>query len=207
MKPLQDYVDELRQDRAFEAELRGRTLRLHATWGLFSPREVDEGSRLLLKHIEVAPDADCLDLGCGYGPIGLTLAALAPQGRTLMVDKDFVAVEYAQGNAQRNGLGNCEAKLSNGFDQVGERRFDVIASNIPAKVGRELLYILLYDAWMHLKPGGSLYVVTVTGLREFFAKAMREVFGNYDKVKQGRQYTVACAVRDPSMRSPGTARS
>ena len=203
MLPLQDYVAELRQDRIFEEELRGRTLRLHTTWGLFSPREVDEGSQLLLKHIEVAPDADCLDLGCGYGPIGLTLAALAPQGRTLMVDKDFVAVDYARGNAERNALTNCEARLSNGFDQVGERRFDLVASNIPAKVGRELLYILLYDAWMHLNPGGSLYVVTVTGLREFFAKAMREVFGNYDKVKQGRQYTVACAMRDPSTQRPG----
>lgn len=203
MLPLSEYVAELRRDREFEANLRGHTLRLHATWGLFSPREVDEGSQLLLKHIEVEADANCLDLGCGYGPIGLTLAALAPQGRTLLVDKDFVAVEYARRNAERNALSNCEAQLSNGFDRVDDRRFDLIASNIPAKVGREMLYILLYDAWKHLEPGGRLYVVTVTGLREFFAKAMREVFGNYDKVKQGRQYTVACAVRDAAMPHPG----
>lgn len=202
MQPLEEYVADLRRDRVFDAELRGQLLHLHATWGLFSPREVDEGSRLLLRHVEVAPDADCLDLGCGYGPIGLTLAALAPGGRTLMVDKDFVAVDYARANAERNGLGNCEAKASNGFDQVGDRRFDLIASNIPAKVGRELLYILLYDAWMHLKPRGRLYVVTVSGLREFFARAMREVFGNYDKVKQGRQYTVACAERELSASRP-----
>lgn len=202
MQPLEEYVADLRRDRVFDVELCGRVLHLHATWGLFSPREVDEGSRLLLRHIEVARDAECLDLGCGYGPIGLSLAALAPEGRTLMVDKDFVAVEYARANAERNGLGNCEAMLSNGFDQVGDRRFDLIVSNIPAKVGRELLYVLLYDAWMHLEPGGSLCVVTVTGLREFFAKAMRAVFGNYDKVKQARQYTVARAERNPAASRP-----
>lgn len=202
MQPLEEYIAGLRRDRVFDVKLRGCVLRLHSTWGLFSPREVDEGSRLLLRHVEVTPEADCLDLGCGYGAIGLTLAALAPRGRTLMVDKDYVAIDYARANAERNALANCEALLSNGFDQLGDRRFNLIASNVPAKVGRELLYILLYDAWMHLKPGGSLYVVTVTGLREFFAKAMREVFDNYDKVKQGKQYTVARAERDPSALRP-----
>ncbi|MEJ2059396.1 MAG: methyltransferase [Gammaproteobacteria bacterium] len=203
MRPLAEYVSKLKRDIVFEATLNGRAFRFRSTWGLFSPREIDEGSRLLLRHIEVAPDADCLDLGCGYGPIGLTLASMAPQGRTLLADKDFVAVEYARRNIEANRLENCEAQLSNGFAQLGERRFDLVASNIPAKVGRELLYILLYDAWHHLNPGGRFYVVTITGLREFFARAMREVFGNYDKVKQGRQYTVACAVRDPRAEKPG----
>ncbi len=195
MRPLAEYITGLREDLVFETELRGKRLSFQSTWGLFSPREVDAGSRLLLQHIEVADDASCLDLGCGYGPIGLTLAALAPQGRTLLVDKDFVAVQYARANALRNGLDHCEVKLSNGFNQIDNRQFDLIASNVPAKVGRELLYILLYDAHQHLQSEGRFYVVTITGLREFFARAMREVFGNYDKIKQGRQYTVACAVR------------
>ena len=65
--------------------------------------------RLLLEHLAVAPAADCLDLGCGYGTIGLALAALAPQGQTLLVDKDFVAVDYVERNARRNGLGHARA--------------------------------------------------------------------------------------------------
>jgi 16S rRNA (guanine1207-N2)-methyltransferase len=186
----------LRAPIRFEAELAGRPLRFESTWGLFSPREIDAGTALLLRHVEVPEHADCLDLGCGYGPIGCTLAALAPKGRTLMVDKDFVAVELARRNAQLNGLANAEAALSNGFEHIDPaRRFDLIASNIPAKVGKELLTLLLYDARARLNPGGRLYVVTVNGLREFMQRYLRDVFGNYDKLKQGAHYTVAMAER------------
>jgi 16S rRNA (guanine1207-N2)-methyltransferase len=192
-----DQLDRLRADIDFSVELRGRALHLYSTWGLFSPREIDEGTRLLLDHIEVAPGDDCLDLGCGYGPIGLTLAALAPAGRTLMVDKDFIAVDYANRNAARNGLSNARAQLSNGFAQVDPAlRFDLIASNIPAKVGRELLAIMLQDAHARLRPGGRLYVVTINGLRQYMKRNLGEVFGNYDKLKQGPHYTVALAVRE-----------
>lgn len=188
-------VERLRDDIEFEAQLLGHALRFRTTWGLFSPREVDEGTRLLLRHIEVEPDSKCLDLGCGYGAIGLALAAAAPRGRTWLVDKDFVAVDYARRNARENGLRNARAALSNGFSKVEETGFDVIAANLPAKTGKELLYLLLHDAHAHLAPGGSLWVVTISGLRRFVARAMDDVFGNHDKVKQGRAYTVTRARR------------
>lgn len=194
---LTDYIKTLRKDIVFDATLRGLPFTFHSTWGVFSPRDIDEGSRLLLDHLEVSPANDCFDLGCGYGPIGLTLARLAPQGQTVLVDKDFVAVEYARKNAELNQVSNATAMLSNGFDQVGDHRFDLITSNIPAKVGKELLYILLYDAYLHLNPGGRLYVVTITGLRRFIQRAFDEVFGNYEKVKQGKTYTVAMAQKAP----------
>jgi 16S rRNA G1207 methylase RsmC len=191
-----EQVDRLREPIRFAAELGGRQLNLETTWGLFSPREIDEGTRLLLDYLTVAPSADCLDLGCGYGALGLALAVLAPRGQTLMVDKDFVAVDCAAGNARRNGLGNAAALLSNGFDQVpAGQHFDCIASNIPAKVGKELLSILLHDARARLNPGGRLYVVTINGLREFMKRNLTEVFGNYDKLKQGAHYTVGMAER------------
>ncbi len=187
-------LSDLRRPIRFEAELAGHRLRLESTWGLFSPREVDEGTRLLLDHVEVAADADCLDLGCGYGPIGLSLATRAPRGRTLMVDKDFVAIDYANRNAALNQLDNASALLSNGFDQIDPAlRFDLIASNIPAKVGKELLALLLHDAHARLRPGGRLYLVTINGLRQFMKRNLTEVFGNYDKLKQGAHYTVAMA--------------
>ncbi|MBK5930096.1 class I SAM-dependent methyltransferase [Halochromatium salexigens] len=191
-----DQLAALRAPIQFETDLRGQRLRFESTWGLFSPREIDEGTRLLLQHVQVAPQADCLDLGCGYGPIGLTLAALAPQGQTLMVDKDFVAVDFAQHNAALNGLNNARGLLSNGFEQIPpEARFDLIASNVPAKVGKELLALLLHDAHARLRPGGQLYLVTISGLRAFFKRNLQEVFGNYDKLKQGAHYTVALAQR------------
>ncbi|MDZ7751773.1 MAG: methyltransferase [Gammaproteobacteria bacterium] len=190
-----DPVAHLRADIVFEARLKGRPLTFRSTWGLFSPREVDEGSRLLLDHLEVEDHHDCLDVGCGYGPLGITLAALAPRGRTLLVDKDFVAVDYARRNIHGNGLANAEAVLSNGFGAVGDRCFDVVVSNLPAKVGKELLSILLHDARRHLRPGGRLCVVTVSGLRRFIERNLKDVFGNYDKRKQGAHYTVALATK------------
>ncbi|MBW2280699.1 MAG: methyltransferase [Deltaproteobacteria bacterium] len=189
-------VEKLREDVIVETELRGHPFRLRSTWGLFSPRDVDEGSRLLLRYVRVEPDDDCLDLGCGYGAIGLTLARCAPQGRTRLVDKDFVAVDYARRNARENGVKNAVAKLSNGFSGVEDLQFDLVAANLPAKTGKELLYLLLHDAHAHLSPGGALWVVTISGLRRFIERGMREVFGNYEKVKQGRTHTVACAVRE-----------
>ncbi|RMG31629.1 MAG: methyltransferase domain-containing protein [Gammaproteobacteria bacterium] len=189
-----EYLRRIRRDIRFDATLHGVALSFVTTWGLFSPRAIDEGTELLLRHIEVDAGDDCFDLGCGYGPIGLTLAALAPRGRTLMVDRDFVAVEYAARNAERNGIRNARAQLSNGFQHVDPAlRFDLVATNAPAKVGRELLMILLDDAWQRLRPGGRIWIVSITGLRRLFARELEASFGNYTKVKQGRRYTVAMA--------------
>jgi 16S rRNA (guanine1207-N2)-methyltransferase len=187
----QDYNRKIRQDLLVEY----RGLRFHTTWGLFSPRAIDDGSRLLLDHLELAPDDTCLDLGCGYGVLGLCMAKLAPQGHILMIDKDFVAVDYAEKNRLLNGIKNANCQLSNGFDQIPAQQFDVIVSNIPAKVGKEMLYIYLFDALRYLKPGGSFYIVTITGLRLFFKRGFSEVFGHYEKIKQGKTYTVARGIK------------
>ena len=191
-----DNIEKLREDIVFRDTLREQALTFHSTWGLFSPREIDEGSRLLLNRVEVNPADDCLDLGCGYGAIGLTLARLAPQGHTTLVDKDFVAIQYCHKNIELNRIGNAEALLSNGFDAIRGRTFDVIASNIPAKVGNELMSLFFYDAYRQLEPGGRLYVVTINGLRDYIKRVFRERFGNYAKLKQGRNYTVAQATKN-----------
>ena len=187
-------IPELKADLVFYATLRDQRLVFHSTWGLFSPKQIDEGTRLLLDHIEIAPDASVLDLGCGYGPIGLTLAKLAPKGQVHLVDKDFVAIEYATKNATLNHLKNTQAYRSNGFGQVPEhQKFDLIVSNVPAKIGTELLSIFLHDARAHLNPGGSLYIVTISGLKDYMKRHLGEVFGNYDKLKQSKTYTAAVA--------------
>lgn len=191
-----DSIEKLRQDIVFQTTLCGQALTFHTTWGLFSPREIDEGTHMLLDRIDVNPADNCLDLGCGYGPIGLTLAKLTPQGHTTMVDKDFVAIEYARKNIVSNHVDNAEALLSNGFDAIRDREFDVVISNIPAKVGNELMTLFFYDAYRQLRPGGKLYVVTINGLRNYIKRVFKEQFGNYDKLKQGRNYTVALAVKN-----------
>ena len=189
-------IEKIREDVVFQQYLREMDFVFHSTWGLFSPREIDAGSRLLIRYMQINEADIGLDLGCGYGPIGLTMAKLASQGKVYMVDRDFVAVEYAKKNVELNGLANCEAFLSNGFSHIpDDLKFDVIASNLPAHVGKELLYLLLSDAKKHLNRHGRLYVVTIAGIRAFIKRNFMEVFGNYKKVKQGKSYTVALAIK------------
>ncbi len=189
-------IAKFKQDIVFDVTLRGRQFSFHTTWGLFSPRKIDDGTYRLIEKVQIKPDDVTLDIGCGFGAIGLAIAANSPQGKVHMVDKDFVAVKFANKNAKINGIGNCEAYLSNGFSNVKEMQFDHVVSNLPANVGKEMLSILLYDARSRLKPGGRITVVTVAGLRKFIRRNFEEVFGNFDKLKQGKTYAVATAVKE-----------
>jgi len=186
-------INKIRQDLVFNETLNGYPFTFHTTWGLFSPRNIDEGTLLLLKYLQVGEDNDCLDLGCGYGPLGLSLAKRAPNGTTTMVDRDFKAIEYSQQNAELNKISNVDILLSNGFDQIPKRKFDVIVSNIPAKVGNELMTLFFYDAMQRLNKDGRIYVVTINGLRGYIKRVFNELFGNYKKLKQGKNYTVSMA--------------
>ncbi|MFA7522903.1 MAG: methyltransferase [Halothiobacillaceae bacterium] len=187
----------LRRDQVIQCQLLGQPLTLHSTWGLFSPREIDAGTKLLLEHTPIPPAGSTIvDLGCGYGPIGAAMAKACPNSQVILLDKDFVAIEYAQGNLKRNRLENAEARLSNGLSAIHGMRFDRLYSNVPAKVGKEMWQIMLFDTWQGLHRGGEVWFVSINGLREYFKRTMKERFGNYEKVKQGKSYTVHRAVKE-----------
>ncbi len=195
-KKLMNKIAKLKQDIQFQAELKGHALTFNSTWGLFSPREIDSGTNLFLKFLDIKEGEIVLDIGCGYGPIGLAIAACAPLGEVHMVDKDFVAVDYANKNAQQNHLSHAKAYLSNGLSAVPKNiQFTTAVSNIPAKVGKEMLSILLHDVHQQLSPGGQFVVVTINGLRQYMKRNFMEVFGNYEKVKQGKDYTISRCIK------------
>ena len=188
-------VDVPSREIAFRADLRGASVTFSTTWGLFSPKGIDSGTQLLIEHLDIQAGDICLDLGCGYGAIGITLAKCEQTSTVYMVDKDFVAVDYARKNVEQNRLKNCYVLLSNGFSHLPDIRFDLIVSNLPANVGKELLQIFLADAKHYLKPNGRLYIVTISGIRAFIKRNFMTVFGNYRKVKQRGTHTVAMATR------------
>ena len=192
-------LDALRRGLTLDADLPGARLRLHTTWGLFSPRAIDAGTRLLLEALEregIGPGEAAIDVGCGYGPIGLALAKASPDSRVHLVDRDFVAVDYARANAARNGLDNARAYLSDGFSAVpADERFDLVVSNLPAKVGNELYRLLFADAHARMRPGARIVVVTIPGLKDFVKREFTATFGKFDKLRQGKSYTVSAAVR------------
>jgi 16S rRNA (guanine1207-N2)-methyltransferase len=189
-------IAELRKEINFSDTLKGQHLSFHTTWGLFSPRGIDQGTRMLLDYLDVRQDDRAIDLGCGYGPLGLTIARLAPQGECLLVDKDFIAVEYAIKNAALNNIGNVSVQLSDGLKHINRQSFTLAVTNLPAKTSNEHYYLFFQDIYEHLEPGGRFYVVVISGLRNFIKRAFTEVFGNHKKLKQGKSYTVAMAVKE-----------
>ena len=196
LQELQERAKYWRQDINFRQDVLGKPLDFATTWGIFSPEKLDDGSLMLLDHVDFQTADNSIDLGCGYGVLGMTAARECPDGQHLLIDKDFVAVEYARLNCQKNGLTNTHVQLSNGFNDVDkDKRFSLVMSNLPAKVGKEQHYLYLLDAYERMEVGGRFYVVTINGLRQFMKRAFTEVFGNADKVKQGKTYTITKAVK------------
>ena len=127
----------LTQPPEIEIDIDGRALSLQSAWGLFSAKAVDEGTGLLLRELQaLEPPQRVLDFGCGYGAIGLTLAALWPQTTVVLADKDLQAVEVTRANIERNSLTNAEVVLSPGFRETPRRplRPDLVE---PARAGRQ----------------------------------------------------------------------
>jgi 16S rRNA (guanine1207-N2)-methyltransferase len=161
-----------------------RSLRLATGHGLFSADRLDDGTRLLLAHLPAAleraeADVDVLDLGCGYGALGLPIAATRPNARVLLVDRDLVAVAYAARNAETLGLTNARCEGGLGLrDLAADARFDVVLCNVPARLGDAAIAHLFESGAARLRPGGTLHAVVIRDLGPVVARvvpAAREV--------------------------------
>lgn len=141
-----------------EIEVGGQVLKLSASSGTFSSERLDPGTRVLLGLWELFPtDGIVLDLGCGWGPIGLSIAKLQPATEVIGVDVNQRSVELANANAKRNGLANFSACLDKDLDAKLE--IDHIWSNPPIRIGKENLHDLLRNYLSRLKPTGDAYLV------------------------------------------------
>ena len=178
-----------------------RQLILRSRHGLFSARSLDEGTELLLhKLAALAPPPNrVLDLGCGYGAIGLALAAQWPDAHVDLVDSDIRAIEATTENITGNRLNNATVCLSDGTRALpqSDSRFDLVVSNLPAQAGNDAIDQLLLDAYDALNDGGSLAVVAVNGLRRYLQRRLADVFGkpHVRKVHQGPRHTVLEAAK------------
>jgi 16S rRNA G1207 methylase RsmC len=146
------------------AELLGERFRFSTAPGLFCADRVDDGTRLLLDVLPPAPPRSVLELGCGYGALGLPVAARHRAARCLLVDRDTLAVEYTRRNAAAHGLTRVEARASLGYRDVGAGRFDWVLCNVPARIGEAAVDYLLGDGARRLEAGGELRVVVIQDL-------------------------------------------
>lgn len=143
--------------------LPGLHLALQTDSGVFSPRRLDPGTRLL---IDVAPpppaEGELLDLGCGYGPLALVLAARAPRARIWAVDVNARALALTAANARRAGLANVTCVQPD--DRSLPPAFDVIWCNPPIRVGKDALRGMLASWLGRLASQASAYLVVQRNL-------------------------------------------
>jgi len=174
--------------------LRGFDLHFDTQPGVFSHGELDEGTRLLIDAMRVSPTAKVLDLGCGWGAIGIVAAKLATKGHVTLVDSDIRATRLAERNLALNGVTNAEVILGDGLrDLPPKSHFDVIASNPPTHSGREVLDEMVEGAYKALRPRGQLYLVInrLLSLR----RHVEELFGPTETIARHKGFVVIRAVK------------
>ncbi|MBA2873109.1 16S rRNA (guanine1207-N2)-methyltransferase [Anoxybacillus calidus] len=141
-------------------QLRGRLFTFTTDSGVFSKKEVDFGSRLLIESFEQPEiEGDFLDVGCGYGPIGLSIAKDFPERKVEMIDINERAVELANKNKAINQVDNVVIYQSDLFERVGDKMFAAILTNPPIRAGKSVVYSIFEQSFSRLFSGGELWVV------------------------------------------------
>ena len=176
--------------------------------GVFSAAAVDPGTAYLLRWLADVPGRRVLDVGCGYGPLALWLVAADADRTAVAVDRDAVALECTAAGAEHNGVHDrVEVRASLGYDDLGpDERFDLVVSNVPAKVGSAALRHLLLDAWFHLEPDGLVAIVVVDRLAAEVAAVLDDPAVAVESQRSNRGYaTWTYRFRDqPAGATPGS---
>lgn len=172
--------ESMSNEREIRYEMKGKVFKFITDNGVFSKGHVDFATDFMLRTIiEDGLDGDVLDMGCGYGVIGITVSSLC-QGvsKVTMCDINNRAIELSIKNAIKNKVDNAKIFASDGFENV-EGIFDVIITNPPIRAGKAVIYKMYDDAKSHLKDGGTFYLVinkkhgapsTINHLNELFSK-------------------------------------
>ncbi|MCP1639347.1 16S rRNA (guanine1207-N2)-methyltransferase [Streptococcus gallinaceus] len=161
--------------------------------GVFSKKMIDYGSQVLLNSLDLENGKRLLDVGCGYGPLGLTLSKVFAVEPT-MIDINSRAIELAQKNAEKNQI-SASIFQSNIYENV-IGQFDYVISNPPIRAGKAVVHEVIAGSYDHLVNEGSLTIVIQKKQGAPSAKAkMEEVFGNCQIVKKDKGYYILESVK------------
>lgn len=176
--------------------IRGVSLRLKTDAGVFSRRNLDRGTELLIEALQVGPCELILDLGCGYGVIGLVAARLSEGGHVILTDVNERAVALARTNRKRNAVVNAEIRKGDLYTPVAGLVFNHIVCNPPLRAGRGVVDRIIREAPAYLLDGGRLWLVAKTKLgADSIRKRMADVFGNAVVAKRGSGYKVVVSTK------------
>ncbi|MHC5268854.1 class I SAM-dependent methyltransferase [Enterococcus sp. LJL98] len=179
-------------------ELKGKDFRFTTDSNVFSKGTVDYGSRVLIEAFESKdlPAGPLLDVGCGYGPIGLSLAYST--GRFVeMLDVNERAVALAQKNAEQNQIENVAIHTSDLYETLEHSAYAAILSNPPIRAGKQVVHAILEKAYPLLLVGGTLTIVIQKKQGAPSAqKKMLEVFGNAQILLKDRGYYIIQSTKE-----------
>ena len=159
--------------------LRGKPFTFLTSSSVFSKKRVDLGTRLLIETMTLPERGYVLDVGCGYGAVGIAAAALNPQSHVVMTDVNMRAVLLAKQNAERNHIYNVKVQQGSLYQPVQNQRFNCILSNPPVSAGIETVLALINGAPAVLSCGGTLQMVVRSKIgKKTLPNAFTEAFGN-----------------------------
>ena len=182
----------------WDFELRNVKFRFKSDNGVFSKSEVDFGSRVLIDSFQIPSiNGDVLDVGCGYGPIGLSLAKLMPERTVHMVDVNERALELSRENAHLNRVSNVKVYESDRLMNIEQNEFAAIVTNPPIRAGKQVIFDIYEQSYEKLSSGGSLWVVIQKkqGAPSTMDK-LESLFGNVEVVTKEKGYFILHSKKD-----------
>lgn len=182
----------------WQAFLRGQSLTFQTDAGVFSKKELDFGSRLLIESFELPTiEGPLADIGCGYGPIGLSIAKESPEREVVLVDVNERALDLARLNAKNNQITNAIILQSEALVAVKQKDFSSILTNPPIRAGKKVVFSFYEQAFEKLCSLGSLWVVIQKKQgAPSTEKKLQELFGNVDVMAKEKGYLIFRAVKD-----------
>lgn len=176
--------------RRLDVTLAGRDVAAWTAGGVFSPTRVDLGTQVLLRTVPDPPTSgDLLDLGCGWGPVAITLALRSPGARVWAVDVNRRALDLVRRTCADLGLTNVVAATPQ--EVPAEQRFDVLWSNPPIRVGKETLHAMLTHWLPRLRPGAEAYLVVQRNLgADSLHRWLTDGGADVDKVASAKGFRV-----------------
>ncbi len=179
-----------------EYTYRGVALTFQTDAGVFSKGEVDTGTRLLLEALPEEMSGEILDLGCGWGVIGISIAKKWPGTRVTMADVNTRALDLSRENVKRNGA-EVTCVESDGMAELAEKTFDAVVTNPPIRAGKQVIYRMFADAAARLKPGGALYlVIRKQQGAESCMKYLQTIYDTVEKLDKSGGFWVIKAIHN-----------
>lgn len=174
------------------------TLDFQTSTEVFSPKGLDLGTKSMLENVSITEGDRILDLGCGFGFVGIYFSKRFPESQVVMTDISSQAIELSKINADKNNV-SPQIVMSNGFEEIKDQKFDVILSNPPYHVDFSVPKEFIEGAYRQLSIGGRLYMVTKR--KKWYENKIRSVFG-YVRVIEVNDYFVFYSEKREKKQSP-----